>query len=164
MKPAWCATCCEPSADLTRAASGHYLCPDCSPDVGERMPAGVSSARGYDVPERHAPLGRTSDAFAAGLKRVDPHAGTIQGKLVRAVSPGFIAVRVARRCDGRSIDRDEALQTLRFRPWFAELRHLGSDARWHFFERPDVELARKVRGESGVDAAAGLAALAGKVR
>jgi sirohydrochlorin ferrochelatase len=60
-----------------------------------------------------------------------------------AASPGFIVVRVSSLAsDGSHRDRDEAYETLRGEPWFAELRRLGSvmvrGTIWHLFERPAV--------------------------
>ena len=43
---------------------------------------------------------------------------------------------------GRSVDREEAMRAFAAEPWFAELRYVGTDARYHVFERPDAEAAR----------------------
>lgn len=163
MTSAFCATCTEVRSDLVRSASGHWLCPDCSPDVGSRMPAAVSTARGYDIPESHR-IGAIREAFSAGAERVDPRIGTLEMHPGRGTTPGFVIQRVGRKLKGRALDRDEARETMRGQPWFAELRHVGSDARFHIFERPDTELSRRVRGEDRTDVAGGLEALSKAVR
>jgi len=76
----------------------------------------------------------------------------------REPRPGFIVVRVRRRDrNGKPLDRDKALETLRGNPWFAEVRHLGTDRNYHLFDRPDIDAARAARSGDDRDPLAGIA-------
>jgi hypothetical protein len=75
--------------------------------------------------------------------------------------PGFLLVRVPRQINGKPIDRNEARQTLRRKPWFAELQHVGTDVRWHVFARPDTNGAAETRRTSAYDHVAALTRLSG---
>ncbi len=170
MKPTWCAACTEESTVLTPRPLGRnggtvLLCPDCDPgDVKPTKRRGKPVYRGYDVPDKDPGRGSTRERFRAAANRVAPVAVTVTrsrwsgGK----ASPGFVIVPVLRQQQGRLLDRREALDTLSGESWFGELRHIGSDARFHVFERPDVDLARRVRGESNVDPIAALKRAIGK--
>lgn len=52
---------------------------------------------------------------------------------------------------GGTIDAKQARMTFREEHWFSDLRHLGSDRKWHLFERPDVEAARAARSGNDRD-------------
>lgn len=146
----WCADCLAEHVPLTPRPLGRnggmvLLCPACDP--GDPKPTkrkGKPTFRGYDVPAPRTVLGRTVDAFSRAANRIAPAPARTKYSGDTA-SPGFIVVRVLRMRAGFPIDRDEARRTLQNEPWFAELRHIGSDARFHIFERPDVDLAKRVR-------------------
>jgi len=155
-RPPFCATCTDERADLVLRGEV-WLCPDCDPSntrAARRLRLGPE--RGYDVPDAHAPIGATHRAFAKAAKRVAGPAkfGTLANGTTGQVSrPGFITIRVPRcRADGTPIDAAEARATLSSEPWFEEVQHRGSTRRYHLFDRPDVELAREVRGTKGVNA------------
>lgn len=148
-RPSFCANCTDERPDLVLRGN-HWLCESCDPDAptaSRRTRLGPE--RGYDVPDRRAPLGRTTQAFARAAERIAPVAvSTTKHRYSGGnASPGFILVRVARRQAGVSIDRDEARRTLRGEPWFAELRHVGTDARFHVFERPVTQRAGRPADE-----------------
>ena len=114
---------------------------------------------GYTAPERDAGRGTTASRFAAAANRV---AGAVpighrkRGSVIASASPGFIVVRVARKdATGQPIDSREARRSLRDRPWANQLRALGTDVRWHIFERPDSEAASADRA-GGADPLAGM--------
>ena len=165
----FCAECHDDSVPLTPRPLGRdggmvLLCPECDP--GDPKPAkrrGKPVHRGYDVPERSTGRGRTLDRFAAAANRVSPSTTTHRYSGGSA-SPGFVIERVPRRRGVVPVDRDQARETFRDRPWFRELRHLGSDAKYHLFERPDVEAASAVRGQTNHDPVAALQRAAGRSR
>jgi hypothetical protein len=162
MKPTFCATYCTPRADLVpRTLDGHcvWVCPDCDPENPRTSSQPARDYhRGYEVPERDYA------ATIRAIARAAPSGVTTRDRSVgRTTTPGFVLVRVFRLRGGRSIDRNEARETLRGNSWFAELRHVSSERRWHLFERPDVDLARKVRSENRTDVAAGLIELGKEV-
>lgn len=147
MKPAFCAGCIKVRTDLVQRGAV-WLCPDCDPesDTPTRR-SGRPVFRGYSLPAEGTRIA-TLKAFTAAAQRIAP----VQSKKPkwngRDASPGFILVRVPRRPKGIPIDAKEARQTLAHEPWHAELRHLGSDVRFHIFERPDSELAKRIRSTS----------------
>lgn len=64
-------------------------------------------------------------------------AGGSDGRTVQPVDAGCVIVRVPRRApDGRSRDNHDAYETLRGQPWFADVKYLGCDQRYHLFQRP----------------------------
>lgn len=153
MKPAFCANCTAPCANLVQRGH-HWLCPSCDPEsavVSARYRLGPE--RGYDVPEKHAPTGGTLNAFARAANRVTGPVERDRGRpMTTEARPGFVMIRVKRRrADGTPIDAAEARETLRGEPWFAEVQHRGSTMRHHLFNRPDVDLAREVRSRPNVD-------------
>jgi len=120
----------------------------------------------YEVPER-AIIGQTVTAFARAANRVTGDTAATnkerrRGKsFARAPQPGFIVERVRRHPPaGGAIDAKQARMTFREEPWFADLRHLGSDRRWHLFERPDADAARAARSGDDRDPLAAVAAFA----
>lgn len=164
MKPSFCAICTAPSKEFVQCPLGRgdalvWICADCdsSPAVADDGPD-----RGYEVQTTER-IGAILPAFARGANRVSPPkpGWNSPRKLVSESTPGFVIVRVPVMHAGRRIDAIEALDTLRAEPWFAELRQLGSDTRFHLFERPDSEAAAATRRESNVDVIAGLATLSG---
>lgn len=160
-KPAFCASCTEERADLTRRGLV-YLCPDCDPDVDTRTAVRLGPERGYDVPDRDPGRGRTVDRFRDAADRVAP---MLESGFRRwhgeEPTPGFVRIVVARQTSDGVLDREEARQTLSHEPWFAEVRHIGTNARHHVFERPDVQAAAAARRETDYDPIAALARLSG---
>jgi hypothetical protein len=157
IKPSFCANCTKPHAKLVLRGN-HWLCPSCDPDSATPVRSRrLGPDRGYDVPEKHAPLGPTHVAFARAARRVAgpskfSYADAAGGPMVSTNRPGFITVRVLRRPPGRApLDAAEALATLRHEPWFAEVQHRGSTLRYHLFDRPDVDLAREIRSTPNAD-------------
>lgn len=147
----FCAACLDDRLPLVPRPLGRdggivLVCPNCDP--GEPKPAkrrGRPVYRGYAVPERDTGRGSTRDRFTAGANRVAPSTTPRVRYSGNVASPGFVIVRVSRKRGNVPIDRDAARETLRGEPWFAEVRHVGSDVRFHIFERPDAELAKRVR-------------------
>lgn len=134
------------------------ICVSCDED----KPVAWDRDRGYDVPDRHR-IGITVRAFAAATNRVtgdtaETHRKRERGRTTAvSASPGFIVVLVPRqRRDRTWCDAAEA-RLSQSEPWFRELRHLGSDRRWHIFERPDVEAMHAVRSKNNHDPLAALA-------
>lgn len=168
----FCASCLGNRVPLVPRPLGRnggtvFLCSDCDPgDLNPTKRKGKTVYRGYDVPAKDPGRGRTVDRFTAAANRIAPVAVSITPTRYSGAqaSPGFVIVRVPRRRGAVPIDRDEARRALRGEPWFSELRHIGSDARFHIFERPDVVLARKVRNTTNFNAVDELKKAVGKVK
>lgn len=161
VKPSSCALCVKRPPVVRRplgsGGASVWICAVCDGEAPPRVRLGPE--RGYQVPESSPDAGSGSlrARFSAGAARVVPATPSRGRYSGRPVSPGFVLVRVPCVADGRRIDREEALQRLADKPWHADLRHLGSDARFHLFERPDAEAARAARQQSNYDAAEALA-------
>lgn len=159
MKPTFCAICTDDRLKLVQRHIGPgdapvWICTDCdaAPPRADDGPD-----RGYEAPEPGPAIGQLKQAFARGANRVCRAAPTRGGMtLPRPMTPGFLLVCVPRYLDGRPIDAREARATLRGQPWFAELKVLGSVARFHLFERPDDRAAARARSEPPADPIAGL--------
>lgn len=157
MKSSFCASCTDERPDLVRrVVDGRrvWLCPACDPENETTCIApAVDRHRGYQVPDRDytATIREIAKAAPGGRATGARYSG-------RAAAPGFVVERVAALRDGHAITRDEARETFRGEPWFAELRHLGTDSRWHIFERPDADAAALARSESSYDPIAALGA------
>jgi hypothetical protein len=125
-----------------------------------QQPHRLGPERGYAVPQKRATTGTTLDAFRRAAERVagpDKFSYKSTRPGVSESRPGFITIRVPRRRpDGSQMDSSEARETLRGEPWFAEVQHRGTTNRYHLFDRPDTELARKVRNTSNADPLAAL--------
>lgn len=168
----FCAECLDDRAPLVPRPLGRnggtvLVCPDCDPgDIKPTRRKGKPVYRGYTVPPPRVPIGNTLKAFSAAANRIAPVAtSTVPTRYSGGqASPGFVIVRVRRLRAGYPIDRDIARKTLRDEPWYSELRHLGSDARFHIFERPDVELAARVRNTANFNAVDDLKNAVGKVK
>lgn len=153
MKPSFCASCARVTDDLEYDAP-HWFCWSCRND----RPVARSSSRGYTMPETTRGGGSTREQFTRAANRVAPYVADTPGRFAgREPTPGFVMVRVPRV---PGVDRDEARQSLAHEPWFSELRHIGTDARYHVFERPDVDAARAERGKPTYDAVKALERLA----
>lgn len=146
-KPSFCATCTEVRSDLAPctsvAGATVWLCPDCHPEVDTGRPRELHGVeRGYEVPVRDfaTMIRNVAQSAPGGMLTPSRYCG-------RTVTPGCQIERVARDQRGKTLSREEALELLRGEPWFAELRHVGSDARYHIFERP-AEPARNAGPES----------------
>ncbi len=129
------------------------MCVECADDAPR---AARVVERGYVVPDRD---------YAATIRAIArvPEAGLRTPRYTgRAATPGFILERVFRFQQGRTLSRQDALDTLRDNSWFADLRYVGSDRRFHLFERPDEATSTRVRRESNYDAATALADAARK--
>ncbi len=120
----------------------------------------------YEIPERVI-IGATVTAFARAADRVTgddkaTNRARQRGKsFARAAQPGFVIERVRRHPPGgETVDAKQARLTFEDRPWFAELRHIGSDRKWHLFERPDIDAARAARSGDDRDPLADVAAFA----
>ena len=158
----FCADCLSENVPLVPRPLGRdggnvLLCGACDP--GDAKPArrkGKPVYRGYDIPDRDPGRGSTLDRFRHAADRVAPSTTPRVRWSGGVTSPGFIPVCVLRRRGPHRGRAERARETLRGEPWFAELRYLGSDARFHVFERPDVALARRVRSETNVDPIAAL--------
>jgi len=145
-----CAVCAELAPveqmalePLGRANAMVLVCPAC---VGDAPQERQGSHRGYPIPE-----GSRGSVHLAVRAAPSPGPGRPinSHNSVAPRRPGFVLVRVAKRQpDGRPIDSHEALETLRDKPWFAEVKSVGSTEMFHLFERPDVEAAAKARQES----------------
>ena len=159
MKPSSCANCARATAALTRRGL-HWLCSDCDPH-GAALPVGVTTGRGYECPDEVVGKRGNYADFAEAANRVAGPAPRGFASLAFTVTPGFVLERVKRNNGNRWIDRDEAKRRFQCEPWFAEVRHLGSDKKFHLFERPDVEAAKAAREQTEYDPIAALAAASG---
>jgi len=148
-KPSFCALCTDEATDLVRRPLGRgdalvWICHDCDDQPAHEI---RGPERSYPIPE--GPRVSILPAAAAGANRVAPQLNQFnqpRNETCRSATPGHIVVRVSRYGEGgRPIDGDEAQRSLRGQPWFSELRRLGSDARFHLFERPDAEAATRAR-------------------
>lgn len=152
MTAAFCAICTNARGPFARRPLGrdNALVTVCRACDDEPARAVTGPDRGYEPPDL-ARLGAILPAFANAANRV---AGVVRhgsgGATIAPLSPGCILVRVAVRRPGRApIDGNEAWQSLKGKPWHRELKHLGSTSRYHLFERPDPEAAKRARqGES----------------
>lgn len=145
-KPAFCASCTDEREDLVLRGVV-WLCPDCDPESLEQRPERPATFRGYDVPEQAPKIGKILDAFRRAEQAVAPgHSPIAEGRaLARAARPGFVLVRVARTENGVIRDAQEARETLRGEPWFAELNYIGLFQGVFIFDRPDQEAAQRAR-------------------
>jgi hypothetical protein len=146
MKPSWCAICADVTDDLVQRQLSPrepqiWICTDCD---GEPAVTTDGPMRGYEVPE-HQRGSVTRQAQAAVMRLGIPAMATRSRYAGREASTGFVLVRVSRKRGVIPIDRDAARLTLRGQPWYSELRHIGSDVRFHIFERPDVAAIRQHR-------------------
>jgi hypothetical protein len=153
-KSAFCALCTDETPDLVQRPLGHndslvWICQDCDTTPARTVSGPVL---GYRVPEGPRVTGRADQAFARAANAIGaPYLATKNRYVGQQVSPGFLIVRVPRRRGNVPIDGDTARDTFRGQPWFRELRHLGTDERWHIFERPDGEAAAEARREHRPD-------------
>jgi hypothetical protein len=160
MKPSFCALCARVTAELVQRQLGPrepfiWICLFCDSEPARKV---VGPFHSYEAPElRSGSITRQAQAAVTrlGIPAMATELGRYSGK---SASPGFVLVRVRRKRGNVPIDRDTARQTLRSEPWFAELRHIGTDARYHLFERPDVAAAAKARRAPRRDALAELRA------
>jgi len=160
--PAFCALCADdaPGIVLVRRPLGRNdamvsVCKDCD----EEPPRAVHGPeRGYAVPAPDPGQGRTLSRFATAANRITGEQRSRPRANIRTLQPGWKLVRVRiLRPDGTKIDSQSAWDSLRGKPWFGELRLLGSDTTWHLFERPDDQAAAAARrGDSLSVALAGL--------
>jgi len=155
---AFCAICTDDRGPFVQRPLGRgdamvSVCSACD-DEPAKTKRGPEIA--YEVPERMV-IGQTLKAFASAANRVTGDTAQTNrarrrgASLAATLSPGFVLERVRRYGPAGTIDAKEARATLRHEPWFAEVRHLGSDRRWHLFERPDVDAARAARSGSDRD-------------
>jgi hypothetical protein len=150
---AFCAICTRTRGPFVQRPLGRAdalvsVCADCD-DEPARTKVGPTIE--YDVPDR-VWIGQTVKAFAAAANRVtgdtkaSNKARASHQSIARSAQPGFLLVRVKRHQAGAEpLDAKQARMRFQHEPWFAELRHLGSDRRWHLFERPDPDAARAAR-------------------
>lgn len=113
---------------------------------------------GYRIPDP-VKIGAQKTAFALAANRIAGKSTGLRGRSesLTKVTQGWVIVRVPRRDDaGRPLDSAEALSTLRERPWFASLRVLGTDVRYHLFERPGKAEAASREVEDTAATVAGL--------
>lgn len=112
-----------------------FVCARCNDErpvekQGRRLDHSDSGRGGRD--QIHAAANRVIESMGRVGKRV-----ARPTTMARTATPGWILVRVRqRRSWGVMLDHQTALETLRHKPWFAELRALGSDGGWFLFERP----------------------------
>ncbi len=151
----FCAICCadvsgqpERLEPLGKAGALVRVCDDCATEVPREARGPRYERHGYEIRE-----GASQKSIIAAGRRVLAAVGapneTKRQSYVGAKTPGWIVVRVARkRPDQTTLDLREALETLRGRPWFAQLRILGTDLRWHLFERPDPKKLAAQRARS----------------
>jgi hypothetical protein len=144
-----CAICGKDTSPRTPQQLGPgepsvFVCSGCDSPVVAR-----DDTRGYEVPER-ARIGPLHQAFSAAANRVAPLPMPFneQSPLSEA-RPGFRRVRVVRRQRDRVLDANEARETLRGKPWFGSLNYVGTDAKYHLFDRPE-EVARPARSANDV--------------
>src|ERR1043165_3987097 len=125
------------------------VCDDCctkpprtrqGPERGYEVRDGMGQA---EMKAKISAFAQAHDPLYASL----PRAGL---KTIKDKTPGWLIVRVARR-DGMGKTRDyhDAVECLRSKPWFAEVRYLGSEDTQFLFERPDPAVAAESRGVSG---------------
>ena len=160
MRPAFCAICTDESTSLVARALGRndaivWVCQECD----STKPVARCSDRGYESPGERLNDGRgLLQAFADAANRITGKVDRGQASLAASVTPGFKLVRVRRFHAGKPVDSKEARAKFSAEPWFAELRHLGSDKRFHLFERPDVDAVKRAREQTEYDPIAALAA------
>jgi hypothetical protein len=112
--------------------------------------------RDYDPGDGMSTLTMSNHIRAAGeTLGLDAQRRALNGKpdFIRPKTAGWIVVRVAKRDGmGKVRDMNDALASLADKPWFRELRKLGSDRKHLLFERPDPNA--RVPSESTNPAAA----------
>lgn len=135
---AFCAICTSDAANGTMEPLGKNnalvrVCRDCS----EQRPEHKTSTRSYEP--TGGLLGVADMKHVKAETDIDQYGGA--ALTIRNVTEGYTIVRVAKTIPGArgskvSRDRWGALATLRDKPWYRSLKALGSDARYHLFERP----------------------------
>lgn len=159
----FCAICGDDKLPLSRQRLGPsepevLVCSDCDAPATAR----TGPERGYPIPDGPR-IGSLSVAAAKAANRVTgPVVYSPSGVFGEQKRDGFIVVRVPRWLNGAPIDAQEARETLRDKPWFAELRHKGSTVRYHLFDRPDPEAVPRSRSRPAGDVLGELARAAGK--
>lgn len=141
-----CAICVDDTRPVTMQPLGRgnalvAVCSACN-DETPRATCGPIADRDYPPPRTGPGVTSTLRQFANAANKLTGQQDPLRHRheSMRRATPGFVLVRVARRSStAASVDRNEALASLRGQPWFSELRHLGSDSKWHLFERPDTE-------------------------
>lgn len=156
---AFCAICTGPITGpparlpLGRDDALVSVCASCNVEPA-RARSGPSIA--YEVPGDDVGRGTLRERFAAAADRVAGKRGPYRGASTKPAQPGWIVVRVGmRNAAGHPIDAAEALHSLRHMPWHGLLQRLGTNERWHVFERPDSAAAARQRsGDPLADALA----------
>lgn len=117
------------------------VCRDCD---GEP----VVARRGPDA-DRPAQAGVSQLAMKGAIGRfaASVDAKTLpRNETAREARPGYLIIRINRRDKfGKPRDRREAVRVFEGEPWARDVTYLGTDFRFHIFERPDPALAKKSR-------------------
>lgn len=152
----FCAICADDNGPFVLRPLGKKdalvnVCRDCDeePAVTKTGPE-----RGYEIQEgmSTADFADRLRGFLADTDPITPRekmTGPLQMLKGRTRTPGWIMVRLAiKDRHGKPREVSKALRDLIDKPWFAELRYLGSTHTYFLLERPDPAIAAELRQAS----------------